>query len=214
MPHAVQEGWLGRLTGYAFGRFSLDLQTRELLANGVPRTLERQPFELLSYLIENRDRVVSKQELNRALWQCRVVSDGALTQCAWTVRRALGDGGRGQLYIKTVSGVGYRFVSPVVEQRSSTGCPMPAAHPVEQPEATPALEPPWLLAEEAAAWLEAVRVATRPTPGGSELDALTNAALACERFARAVRSADAAARGKSGTFRKVVSEPRLVRSAR
>jgi len=64
---------------YQFGPFELDLATVELRAGGETSTLEPQVFALLSLLIENRDRVVSKDEIIEKVWEGRVVSDAALS---------------------------------------------------------------------------------------------------------------------------------------
>jgi DNA-binding winged helix-turn-helix (wHTH) protein len=73
---------------YQFGRFELDLSTVELRAGGEASRLEPQVFALLSLLIENRDRVVSKDEIIEKVWEGRIVSDAA--------RGGGGGGGRGR----------------------------------------------------------------------------------------------------------------------
>lgn len=78
--------------------------------------MEPQGFKVLTYLLERRDRVVSKPELFEALWPEWYVTEATLTQRLVAVRRALGDDERTQQYIRTVHGRGYRFVAPVVEQ--------------------------------------------------------------------------------------------------
>jgi len=70
---------------------------------------------VLAYLIAYRDRVVSKQELLEQLWPNQSVSEATLTQRLMAARKALGDSGRAQRYIKTVHGRGYRFVTAVEE---------------------------------------------------------------------------------------------------
>lgn len=100
---------------YVFGDFELDTQRYELRQADVTRALEPQGFKVLAYLVEQRDRVVSKSELLERLWPHQYVSEATLTQRLVAVRRALGDDGRRQRYIRTVHGRGYRFVATVVE---------------------------------------------------------------------------------------------------
>jgi predicted ATPase len=81
--------------------------------DGELRHLEPQAFDLLVYLLEHRDRVVSKEELLDRVWGTQFVSESALTTRIKEVRRAIGDDGRQQRLVRNVRGRGYRFVSPV-----------------------------------------------------------------------------------------------------
>lgn len=96
---------------YRFGKFSLDTSRFELVFDKQVAPIEPQAMKLIAYLIEHRDRVVSRDELQRHLWGARVVSDNALSVCMKTARNALGDDGRRQSVIRTVPRVGYRFVA-------------------------------------------------------------------------------------------------------
>ncbi len=78
--------------------------------------MEPQVFDMLLYIVENRDRVVTKNDLFDHIWKNRVVTDSALTSRLKAVRAILGDGGREQRLIKTVHGRGFRFVGDVTEQ--------------------------------------------------------------------------------------------------
>jgi TolB-like protein len=98
---------------YQFGHFELDLATLELRAAGTASKLEPQVFALLSLLIENRDRVVSKDEILEKVWEGRVVSDAALSSRIKSARQALGDDGQAQRFIKTVHRIGFRFIAEV-----------------------------------------------------------------------------------------------------
>jgi len=100
---------------YRFAGCELNLMTRQLSVEGRLRPLEPKTFEVLAHLIARRHRVVARQELHDALWQGRAICDGALAQCIWTVRKALGTVPGGKDLIKTLNGVGYRFVGEVVE---------------------------------------------------------------------------------------------------
>lgn len=103
---------------YQFGHFELDLSTVELRAGGEASRLEPQVFALLSLLIENRDRVVSKDEIIEKIWEGRVVSDAALSSRIKSARQALGDDGQAQRFIKTVHRIGFRFAGEVRTSRA------------------------------------------------------------------------------------------------
>ena len=96
---------------YQFGPFELDLATVELRDGGQIRKLEPQVFALLALLVENRERLVSKDEIIDKVWDGRVVSDAAVASRVKSVRQALGDDGKSQRFIRTIHGQGYRFVA-------------------------------------------------------------------------------------------------------
>jgi DNA-binding winged helix-turn-helix (wHTH) protein len=100
---------------YTLGDYSLDTQRYELCRAGIPLPLQPKVFELLAYLIQPRDRVVTRQELFDTLWPAQFVSDDALERIVVLARRAVGDSGRTQRVIKTIHGRGYRCVVPVEE---------------------------------------------------------------------------------------------------
>ena len=83
-----------------------------------------QVFDLLEYLIRNRERVVSKDDLINAVWNGRIVSDAALTTRLNAARSAIGDTGEKQRLIKTLPRKGFRFVGTVQEAQR------PAIEPV------------------------------------------------------------------------------------
>ena len=95
------------------GHLTLDPDQFELTSRDGSVAIEPLVFELLDFLIENRDRVVSKDELFDSLWADQHVSESALTRCVYAARKALGDDAKQQVMIKTVYGRGYRFVGPV-----------------------------------------------------------------------------------------------------
>ncbi len=108
----------GRQTGpvkVVFGSFELDTDAVELRHRDTPVTLEPRVFDVLAYLVRHRDRVVPKEELLDEVWGDRFVSDSALSSCIRHVRRALGDDGSAQRFVRTAHGHGYRFVAPVVD---------------------------------------------------------------------------------------------------
>lgn len=97
---------------YHFGAFELDTASAELRAHDGLRSLEPQVFALLTLLVENRERLVSKEEIVEKVWDGRVVSDAAIASRIKSARKALGDDGKTQCFIKTLHSQGYRFVAP------------------------------------------------------------------------------------------------------
>jgi len=116
---------------YRFGEFELDLARAELRAHGVPVALEPQVFALLTHLVENRERLVSRDELLEKVWDGRIVSDAAISSRIKSARQALGDDGSAQRFIRTVHRQGFRFVTPVKAVRAPHGADpgAPAAAP-------------------------------------------------------------------------------------
>ena len=100
---------------YTLGDYTLDTQRYELCRAGIPLQLQPKVFDLLAYLIQHRDRVVTRQDLFDALWPEQFVSEDALEWTIAEARRAVGDSGRTQRVIKTIRGRGYRFVAPIEE---------------------------------------------------------------------------------------------------
>jgi TolB-like protein/Tfp pilus assembly protein PilF len=98
---------------YRFAEFELDLARVELRTRGAVRALEPQVFALLALLVENRDRLVSRDEIFEKIWDRRVVSDSALASRIKSARQALGDDGKSQRFIRTLHGQGLRFVADV-----------------------------------------------------------------------------------------------------
>ena len=141
---------------FRFGEFEIDLEQQELRRSGQAVHLEPQVFDLLVYLVRNRARTVSKDELIDAVWQGRAISDAALSSCVSAARRAIGDSGEHQILIRTVHKRGFRFVGKVdgdtladPESREVAGAPdhldvLQAAESMQQPEVSlvPALTLP------------------------------------------------------------------------
>lgn len=98
-----------------FDDFELDTSTYELRQGGELVIVEPQVFGVLTYLVEQRDRVITKEELLDSVWGDRFVSESALTTRIKQARRAVGDDGRTQRIIRTIHGTGYRFVALVDE---------------------------------------------------------------------------------------------------
>ncbi|HYL78934.1 MAG TPA: winged helix-turn-helix domain-containing protein [Bryobacteraceae bacterium] len=100
---------------YRFGAVELDVQNLVLTVAGETRPLEPKSFRLLQFLVENRGRVVSKEEILAAIWQDTFVTDNALTRAITQVRKALNDDPKQPTYIETVPTVGYRFLGEIKE---------------------------------------------------------------------------------------------------
>ncbi|MET4802245.1 tetratricopeptide repeat protein [Bradyrhizobium sp. LB11.1] len=100
---------------YLFDDFAFDTVRRELHRGANVVSVAPQVFDLLDYLIRNRERVVSKGDLIDAIWNGRSVSDAALTTRLNVARSVIGDTGEDQRLIKTLPRKGFRFVAPVVE---------------------------------------------------------------------------------------------------
>jgi TolB-like protein len=106
------------ILAYRFGGFSLDPGRRELRRDGQIVTVEPQVFDLLEFLIRNRDRVVAKNDIIATVWNGRAVSDSALTTRVNAARIAVGDNGEQQHLIRTFRRKGIRFVGDVSEETS------------------------------------------------------------------------------------------------
>ena len=124
---------------FHFDGHVLDTDTREL-RRGLERiAVEPQVLDLLVYLVENRDRVVTKDDLIASVWGGRIVSDAALTSRIYAARKAIGDTGRDQKLIRTMARKGLRFIG-TLDARVCEKMPRPAAAPLSI-EALAALRP-------------------------------------------------------------------------
>jgi adenylate cyclase len=104
---------------FMFSDYTLDVDRRELRRGSEPVPVEPQVFDLLILLIQNRDRVVSKDDLIASIWGGRIVSESALTSRINAARKAVGDSGEHQRLIRTISRKGIRFVAEVSERADS-----------------------------------------------------------------------------------------------
>lgn len=102
---------------FVFESFELDPARRELRVGGKAAALQPQVFDLLVYLVEHRERVVSKRELLESLWPDSVVTESSLQRAVSLARSALGD--RGAALIQTFPRQGYRFTGALDDQRAS-----------------------------------------------------------------------------------------------
>jgi Tol biopolymer transport system component/DNA-binding winged helix-turn-helix (wHTH) protein len=101
---------------YEFDRFRIDLIERVLLRDGEIVPLTQKAFDLLIALVEERGRIVEKEELMQRVWPDSFVEEGNLTQNIYTLRKVLGQMSDGQNYIETVPRRGYRFAAEVSER--------------------------------------------------------------------------------------------------
>jgi adenylate cyclase len=116
---------------YHFEGYVLDTDRRELRLRADLVSLEPQVFDLLAYLIQNRARVLTKEDLLAAIWEGRVISESTLTSRINAARRSIGDSGNQQRRIKTFPRKGIRFVAPVKEehQNATAGANEPTSQP-------------------------------------------------------------------------------------
>ncbi|MEM7077944.1 MAG: winged helix-turn-helix domain-containing protein [Pseudomonadota bacterium] len=98
---------------YTFGEFHLSVPLRELRKNQDSVDIQKRVLDLLIFLVEQRHRTVSKDEIQDAVWPGTIVTEAALTRAIMKARRAVEDDANTQAIIKTVHGQGYRFVAPV-----------------------------------------------------------------------------------------------------
>jgi DNA-binding winged helix-turn-helix (wHTH) protein len=126
---------------YVFEDCALDPVRRELTRQSRAIAIGPQVFDLLVLLIQNRERVVSKDDLLDAVWGGRIVSESTLTSHINAVRKAIGDSGEEQRLIRTVARKGFRFVGDVREAQSSDAVSSLKAESTESNEA-PALSLP------------------------------------------------------------------------
>src|SRR5438552_9364431 len=95
---------------YRFANVEVDTAQGCIRRGGEERHLRQQTLQVLVYLLEQRERLVTKEELLRNMWNGTAVTDDALVQCVMDIRRVLGDDSRRPRFIKTVPKIGYRFI--------------------------------------------------------------------------------------------------------
>jgi DNA-binding winged helix-turn-helix (wHTH) protein len=121
---------------YIFGDCTFDTERCELRHTGETVTVEPKVFKVLAYLLEHRNRVVTKAELLECFWSGTFMSESALTHCLTKARKAVHDDSVSQSIIKTVRGYGYRFVATVAV---STSAPLAIPVPVSREEPMPSV---------------------------------------------------------------------------
>ena len=114
---------------YRFGDFTLDPATRQLQLSGSEIHLSPKAFDLLTYLVVNRARAVSKSELQERLWPSTFVEETNLATLVAEIRRALRDSAGHPRFVTTVYGFGYRFAGELIEEISPRRSDAPRAKP-------------------------------------------------------------------------------------
>src|SRR4030095_8779381 len=107
---------------YEFGPFRLDMQRYLLVRDVEPIQLSPKALKTLLVLIENRERVVRKDELLKSIWPDAHVEESNLAKNIFVIRKVL-DEGDNERYIVTIPGTGYRFVGKVAEKRADQDLP-------------------------------------------------------------------------------------------
>lgn len=113
-PQATPPNGPGAGVVWRFDEFELDTARYELRNSGKVIRVEPQVFDVMTQLVGHHDRLVTKEELFDSVWGGRFVGEAALTSRIKAARRALGDDGESQRYIRTVRGRGYQFVGTVI----------------------------------------------------------------------------------------------------
>ena len=118
-----------------FGDFQLDYGSYQLCRRGIPVRLEGLPLQLLMFLVDNRGQLVTRQQISTELWSSKDVFvdvEQGINTAIRKIRRALCDDAGEPLYLQTVVGRGYRFVTPAPEDDLHS--PAPAAEFIFSPE--------------------------------------------------------------------------------
>ena len=114
------------MTIWRIGQCLIDTDSREVHVDGQRRAIAPKAFALLVLLLQNRHRVVQKDEIVRTIWHGAVLSDSVLARTVMLARRAIADGPESASPIKNLHGQGYRFVGEVAEEgpglAGATGC--------------------------------------------------------------------------------------------
>jgi TolB-like protein/cytochrome c-type biogenesis protein CcmH/NrfG len=116
---------------FVFDGYVLDINTRELRRGDERIAVEPQVLDLLIYLVDNRDRVVTKDDMIASIWGGRAVSDTALTSRIYAARKAIGDTGRDQKLIRTIARKGLRFVGTLDAPAGGTSLPAVVPPPAD-----------------------------------------------------------------------------------
>lgn len=127
---------------FHFSNHVLDSAVRELTRDGQIVAVEPQVFDLLMYLVEHRDHVVTKDDLIESIWHGRIVSESTLTSRINAARTAIGDSGKDQALIRTIARKGFRFVGDVSSGALAPQSANPVAVAAPQPAPSQPTRPP------------------------------------------------------------------------
>ena len=100
---------------YQFNSFEIDTLKFKLIFAGKAKAIEPKDFDLIVYLIKNRHRTVTREEIFNAVWQGKIVCDSTLSNHIKSIRKILGDNGEEQSLISTIRGRGYQFIATTKE---------------------------------------------------------------------------------------------------
>ncbi|MGH9948355.1 MAG: winged helix-turn-helix domain-containing tetratricopeptide repeat protein [Pyrinomonadaceae bacterium] len=119
-------GTNGQFNHFTFGEFRLEIESQTLWRESEEIHLPQRPFRLLLFLIKNRERVISRDDLLDKFWDGHDVYDDALRKCVGSIRRALKDTKKPPRFIETRYGGGFRFIGEAreisgTENRQSNG---------------------------------------------------------------------------------------------
>jgi len=114
---------------YRFDDYRLDSDAFEILRGTERLAVEPQVLDLLILLVENRDKIVPKEQVFAEIWKDRVVSDAALSSRIKSARQLLGDDGSRQQLIRTIYGRGFRFVADVSTEQPTADSPQTPGDP-------------------------------------------------------------------------------------
>lgn len=131
---------------YAFDDVRVDRAAMRVTKAGLPVTLEPKAFDVLLHLLDNRGMLVGKAQLLETVWSGTFVTENNLAHAVSQLRRALGDSARTARYIETVPRRGYRFIAPVIEERSAI---LPGPNVESRLQMTPTPQPAGLLTDAA-----------------------------------------------------------------
>ena len=122
---------------YRFTNFALDTKRYELFDGGSARHVEPLVFDLLTFFVRNPGRVAGRDEIVSEVWGGRAVADATISSCVKAARRALGDDGDAQTYIRTVRGRGFEFTAEVAAEDDDLAAASAAEPSAAQPDSRP-----------------------------------------------------------------------------
>ena len=132
---------------YRWDDYSLDREGALLTRLGQQVDISRKVLECISHLLEHRDRVVGHDELMRKMWGHDNITNNQLTQVVVAARRAVGDNGQAQRLIRTMPGLGYRWVGEVIESKPVAIAALLPAQPTQDNEDAPPAQVPMVVAD-------------------------------------------------------------------
>ncbi len=118
-----------RYMRYKFNNIEIDTEKFSLLINGKEKSVEPQVFNLIVYLIESRNKIVSRDEILDNIWQGRIVSETSVNNHIKSARKVLGDDGHKQQVIKTIHSRGYQFIAEIEACVEATNSVMEELNP-------------------------------------------------------------------------------------